>query len=417
MDAVLHIEPITRETHTPLHVGHTDYIFYGEKLTEDGENVGSTTSHMRMGCPLEALDLGSTRSHIPLAKTFEFMPDFTRDKGRVYLETLHYLKDKKFLVPYRTKLRSGLGNSLRINHLPSLNLARSDITGHEHYVCDPRAEIVADILLRDQMFSSRKNQPLKDWITDDLTTTLALRTTNELSFDTASTMSMINRYVGQVHHTPSELTATNLRDIMAIVAPERNMIPIAYLEDEPIIHHIVDAKNRFVPTEVDLRSLGRIQIEKVDRIDYNPFEFRDVCDALDNIPLTDFNVDVIVTPDDDIVFYHEHIALDRLGAFADNDMGLYSPSTILREYLDSSFLNNILQKFVRFHPNLTDEIEDLVYSSAIKLKIIKTITDEAAVLLYRYDSSSDSRPLCGVYFDIALQSLAPLSIIAEPISN
>lgn len=417
MEAVLHIEPIIRQTRAPIAVGHTDYIFFGERLNEDGENVGSTTANIRLGCPLETPDLGSTRSCIPLVKTFEYSPDFSRSKGNVYSETIHYFKDRKFLIPFRSKLRSGLGQNMRITHLPGLNLVREHITGETVPVCDPRAEIISDLLLTDSRFSENKNRPLRDWLTEELTTSLARTPVNALSFDTFDMARMIHRYGDQVSRTSSDLTQQSLKDIAAIVAPETNLIPRHYFTDDPVSRHLLDFRNRLVPHDLDLRSFGRLPIDTLDNIEYNSFAFQSVCDIIDCIPLTDFNIDLVINRNSDVEFYHEHVALNRLGQFEDNDTGLYTPRTILEHYLTENILNEMLQKFVHYHSDMTPEIEEIICSNPVKIKIIKTISDEAAVLLYRYNSLPDEPPLCGVYFDIALQSLAPMTIIPEPIAN
>jgi hypothetical protein len=90
---------------------------------------------------------------------------------------------------------------------------------------------------------------------------------------------------------------------------------------------------------------------------------------------------------------------------------------ILRDYLSENVVNDILQKFVYYHSDITAEIQDIIKFGSVKMKIIKTITDEAIVLVYRGSSPADEPPLCGVYFDIAHLSLAPMSIMREPVSN
>jgi hypothetical protein len=168
---------------------------------------------------------------------------------------------------------------------------------------------------------------------------------------------------------------------------------------------------------VDLKSMGTIPLYLLERTVVNHFQFKSVCELLDIIPLTDFNVDLVLEIDGSIAMFYDHLALNRLGMFLDNDAGLYSGRTVLEDYLTGSVMNDIMELFVNFHPELTQEIYDLIYRSAVKIKVIKTITDESAVLLYPLHSDSDVKPLCGVYFDMALMSLSPLSIIPVPILN
>jgi hypothetical protein len=417
MEAVLHIEPVFRNTHIPISVGHTEDVFYGEKLTSDGENVGDHTSHIRLGCPLEALDFGSNISQVPMVKTIEYSPDFSRASGNVYSETLHYFKDRKFLIPFRTKIRSGLGGGLRLNHLPSLNLVRDNVVGLSRGVSDPRLEIVTDILMKDQRESGNQNRPLQDWISEDLTQLLSAQASNPLTFNTDNITGMINRYSRQIHQTSNELSSQALKDIVSIIAPNGNRVPTRFMSNEPLQYSLGDVRHRLVNHPHNFKSFGRIPVEKLPRIDYNPFDFKEICELLDVIPLTDFNVDVVITHEAEIVFYHENLVIDRFNVFADYESGLYDPNVILADYIDGHTLNDILYKFVQFHSSITPEIAEAIEFEAVKFKIIKTISDEALILLYKAAGEAGDEPLCGVYFDIALQSLAPMSIIATPIVN
>lgn len=430
MDAVLHIEPINRSIPAPITVGHKDFVFYGEKLTEDDENIGSPSSSVllgcpfnpsysksdfRVGCPLESLDVGSTQTSIPVIKTIEYAPDYTRPKGHVYTETLHYLKDNKHLIPFRSKIRTGLGQNSRITHLPSLNAIRHDITGHRETIKDPRSEIVADLLLRDQSFLRRNNYPLRDWINTELIGELDRTPVNELSFHTGKITSVIHRYINQVRSTSSELSTESLNTIRSVINPENKITPPVYFSKNAISKTLGDFREASINHGFDFSSLGRIPIERVERVEYNPFSFQDICDLIDRIPITDFNVDFVFGMEGNIEFYHEHIAFDRFSVFADNDLNLYPPGTIIKDYFDAFTLNEIIEKFITAHSGITNDIAEILDYEPVKIKIIKTITDEAAILLYRYNGTNHEPPLCGVYFDIAIQSLAPLSIIQEPL--
>ena len=417
MEAILHIEPIVRNTPAPLSVGHSDYIFYGERLTADDENIGMCSSNLSLGCPLESLDQGNHMSHVPLVKTIDYMPDLSCRDGHVYAETLHYLKNKHELIPYRSKLRTGLGQGIRFTHIPGLNAIRESLTGTSLRVCDPRSDIIEDVLLRDKSFEKHGNSALRDWVEDELIGSLSHKTTTEFSFSTGPLRNMTHRYIAKIHQTPSEITTRHLKDILSIVSPESNYTPIQYLTDVPISKSLLDFRNRLIPHQLNFRSFGQIPIEKINRIQRNPFEFQDICELLDCIPLSDFNVDIVVTHDCDVVFYHEHVALDRLGAVEENETGLYSTEYLLKDYLTGEVLNDILKKFMFHHNDLTEEIEELIDYHAVKMKIIKTSTDEAAILLYNANGTSEDKALCGVYFDIALQSLSPMSIMREPIMN
>jgi hypothetical protein len=420
VESVLHIEHISRQSPAPLHIGHSDSLFYGEALTIDDENVGDVTSHIRLGAPLSNPDDGSHEAHVPMVKTVEYMPDFSRKEGNVYLETTHFFKDKA-LVPFRSKMRSRLGMDIRINHLPSLNLARTMITGIDQPVCDPRSEIIADVALRDDIFRRRQNGPLRDWLTHELAPAMDRKPYTTLTFDPDDISRMIPRYINTVRDTPSEYNATHLRAIAETICPiapsHESIVPVSFLQTTPIRHHIADVRHRLVSNTFDFRSWGVIPIGSLHNVSYNPREFQNVCDLLDAIPLTDINVDMVINLDREIAYYHEHIAVNRFGSLSDVDIGMYTGENVLRHYIDGNVLTDIIYQFVDSHQGMTAEIDHILQWYPVKVKIIKTFSDEAAILLYRHDSSPKDPPLCGVYFDIALQSLAPMSIISMPIPN
>lgn len=413
MEAVLHVEPITRSTPAPLSIGYSDYLFFGERVDDDDENLGHTASNIRLGCPLVADDLGSTRTSIPLVKTFEYAPDPSRKKGNVYSETTHFFLDQKYLIPFRSKICSGLGQGLRLTHVPGLNEIRRHVTGMSEPVCDARADIVTDLLQRDQRFSQTRNRPLYDWISEDLSPNLSKLTTSNLSFDTGQTSRMIHRYMDQVHRTSNDLTQRHVRDISSILTPEVALTPVHFSSADPIIRPLQQFRNHLIPHSLDLKSFGTIPLADLDKVDYNPFQFQAVCDLLDSIPLTDFNLDLIVSTDCTIELFHINVGVNRIAQFRDSDLGLYHPKSILEDYLSEGVMEDIIRRFYHYHSNMTDELRDELRSKSVKLKIVKTITDEAIILLYRSNSTSHEPPLCGVYFDIALQSLAPMTIVPE----
>ena len=92
---------------------------------------------------------------------------------------------------------------------------------------------------------------------------------------------------------------------------------------------------------------------------------------------------------------------------------MFSQESLLSLILNDITLGMILKKFAYEHKYVDENTRDIILHQPVKLKIIKTMTDEALILLYRYDSSKKEPPLLGVYFDIALASLAPLTILPE----
>lgn len=438
METILHVEPIVRRVSPPLTIGHRDYMYYGNKapVSEDfkyevgknflGEsevfpmeveqdNLGEPAVFMPLGFPVEGVDLGSTKTHVPLIKTIECMPDPDRRSGLIYLESIHYFKDSKYLIPIRSKIHSGRSEGVRFTHLPSLNFVRQDLTGDTRLVNDVRSEIISGLVENDRHFVENHRHPINEWIKHDMLHTLETSSVTDIRFDTKRLSGILDSFVDEVSRVPYEMSQYHLKRVLNRVSIENETIPSAYFSGDVIHKTLMDVKHRMVPSQHDFRSFGRLPIENIPNLEYNPFAFQDVLAILDNSPLTDCNLDVIVQTDNTIVHIDNHVSVNRLGVFKDNDLGAFSPETLCDDFLDEYALLMIIEKFHSHHPAVKndEELRHILNAEPVKLKIIKTINDEALILLFRYNSSGRDKPLCGVYFDIALQSLAPLTIIPE----
>lgn len=417
MESVLHAEPLVRAIDPPFSIGHHDYVFYGEAEGEDDER-GWALSHLKLGSPLQTPDLGSQRNQVSLVKTIGYYPDTSRHHGNIYTETLHYFDpERKFLIPYRTKLRSGLNQYQRLNHLPSLNLIRNLLNFEESPIVDAHAAIVNDLLLQERLFEKRNNKYLKSWIAEDLSVYLDHKSYNNLSFNTADFTKTVKKFSDYIHQTPYEFSLHNLKSISQLFSSDPNLVPIQYLSDTPIYFNRDLLQNRLVNCPVDLKSYGRLAIESLSQIERNPYWAQSIADTIDALSLTDINIDLIVSTDNEIDFYLEHLGVDRFCQFEDNDLRHYKAEDVIKETFDGYLLNDFLKSLVEKHDMIGDEIREIITNEPIKLKLLKTLSDEAAILLYRCQTRSTDHPLCGVYFDLAVSSLAPLSVVPQILAN
>jgi len=416
MEGVLHVEPIVRYVKPPLTIGYTDYIYYGEKpVGEDEDSLGDPAVFMQLGCPLESVDMGSNNTVIPLVKTIECMSDPDRNRGMIYLESIHYLKDSKFLIPVRTKIHSGRSEGLRISHIPSLNFARYELSGDGRKVNDVRCEMISSLVDHDRHFVENHRHPINEWIKDDLVNTLETSPVTDIRFDTKRLYRTIDAFVDEVRRVPYEMGDTHLKRVLNKISVENETIPVSYFSEDVICRPVSSIRHRLLPVDCNFKSFGRLPIENIPNLEVNPLQFQDILGIIDRLALTDCNVDVVVQVDNSISFIKNHIAVNRLAVFSDNDLTAFSQETLLYDIVNERTLQIILEKFSKHHSAVSGngEMLDILNTEPIKLKIIKTINDEALILLYRFNSKSTDSPLCGVYFDIAVQSLAPLTIIPE----
>lgn len=414
MEGILHVEPIIRQINPPLTIGHTEGITFGSKIPESDEDevLGEPAVFMQLGSPLETVDYGSRQSHIPLVKTIECIADDSSPDGFVYLESVHYFKDHKFLIPLRTKIQSGRSEGLRISHIPSLNFARKEISGEFDPVQEVRSEIVSELVDKDKYFI-RNRKPIVEWIKEELVHTLSSSSITDIRFDTERLNHDIYNFIDEVERVPHEMNTHHLKKIFSKISLEGETVPVSYFSNDIIYNSILDVRQRIVPNNFNFKFSGRLPIDRIPNLEHNPLAFQGILGKLDRLSLTDYNVDVIVETDNSVSFIKDHVAFDRFGEFATSTFNI-RPNfcSSERDIVSEDTLRILLDRFSRYHTAVKDneELLTILRTEPIKLKIIKTISDEALILLYRYNSTSKDDPLCGVYFDIALQSLAPLTV-------
>lgn len=435
MGGILHVEPIMRRIKPPLTIGHTDFITYGSKIPEDDnsklhktlsdeldfrtpqcydddELLGDSAVFMQLGSPLETIDFGSNAACVPLVKTIECMSDDTSDK-LIYTESVHYLKDQKFLIPLRTKIHTGRSEGLRVSHLPSLNYARKDLSGDTRTVNEVRSEIVSELVEKDKYFVRNYRHPVINWIKDDLVNNLSTSPITDIRFDTERLNQTIYNFIDDVERVPHEMNSHHLRRVMSKISLEGETIPSSYFSDDVLHRTLLDIKQRIVPNSFNFRSCGRLPIDNIPNLEYNPQAFQSILGKIDRLSLTDYNVDVIVEANDRISFIKDHVAVDRFSEIYDRSV--FTPNEVSSNETDivnEQTLRQLLDNFRKYHSAVkdNDELQSILCLEPVKIKIIKTMADEALILVYRFNSTSKDDPLCGVYFDIALQSLAPLTI-------
>jgi hypothetical protein len=364
-----------------------------------------------VGCPLESVDSGrQTPINVPLYKSFECMGDPGRPGHQIYLETIHYLKDHKFLIPVRSKIQSGSSQGLRIGHLPSINFIRQDISGNNFGVYDNRSMIIAELLERDGKLQNIKNRSVVEWVRDDLIPYLDGSNSTEIVFDVRNLETKIDKFRSSVVASPTEISSYHVKDIRRIVDFEHKSYPLQFYARDVVSHRLDDLDRFCVPHSLDLRSYGKLNLNNIGRIAYNPKNFQSICELIDNIPLTDFNVEFICDVEGNLSFYQEHFAVHRMAQLKDHDLGAWTTDSLLGDLVHPETLKSIRKLFLKYHPQLDDLSYTALAYQPIKMKMVKTIEDEACIILYESNSSDKAEPLCGVYFDIALQSLAPISI-------
>jgi hypothetical protein len=411
MEAILHLEPIVREVDTPMSIGDTQFLFYGEGECDSDDEMGDPTANILLGHPLHTGDMGSSRDSIPLVKTIEYFRDHSRGGGDVFSETIHYYKDNKYLIPVRTKIKSGKMKGYRFNHLPSLNYIRNELVGVGPISCDPMTTILNDLILHDQVFKKKIDHPIIDWIQNDLIRAISDTPTADLNFSTDQIEHTILKLSSDIGRMPYyDMSSSHLKEILGHVTRDPSLLPIHYSSDDVLVRTINDFRNMAIPHSVDLRSTGRLRTSHIPRMARNPKSFHQVIEFLDNLPASDINIDLMVA-EDDITLFHKNVLVDRISHFDEPEFNEVSPALTNDLHIYPDTLINILEKFVHHHPSITDEIKEILIAEPVKMKIIKTITDEALILLYRYDSTSKDEPLCGVYFDIAVASIAPTSLV------
>lgn len=278
-----------------------------------------------------------------------------------------------------------------------------------------RSSIVTNLLEHDSYFVKNHNSPVMDWLKNDLTNHLNSSQITDSEFSGKRLERMAYRFRNMVEATPHDVNQAHLKDLLRTIDLERHVYPTSLYSQDVISHPIKDVRRFMIFNPFDLSSQGKIPIHKIPCMLQDPPAFKDIADIFDTIPLTDFNVDVIFSVDNQILFRHDHVALHRMAAFKDHNIGAFSTESLLSSLVNEDTLTAILKLFVQHHHLLDDDTRMILNTQPIKIKLMKTIEDEACVILFKYNSSSKDDPLCGVHFDIALQALAPITVMPAAI--
>lgn len=417
METLLHIEPITRAVTAPFSIGYNDILRYGDALVETGyEDLVEAAAETVVGCPLQDVVTGQapTRTYIPLMKTTEVMADSQRGGSPIYLETLHYLHDQAFLIPVRSKIHTGHRGGMRFSHLPNLNFVRGQISNAKwEGVKDVREECLGQLLENDLHFQRNEHHPVIEWLQSEMPNILEQQKHSTLTFDKEDMDQMFQSFMNRVRETPYDLGKRHLQTLVRGMGIDSTPLP-TYLDSSDIVSiPLISARRRAVKTPAELGSLGTLKIRDIPGLEHNPFAFLKYLNLIDGLLLTDFNIDVIVQPNNSISFYHDHYAANRLSVFQDHDLSGVNPVDLLTGLVNEVVLADLIRTFYTHHSFVDGRIRDIIQTEPVKLKLIKTITDEALILLFRHDSTDKDDALCGVYFDIALMSLSPMSVVRD----
>lgn len=419
MSSILHFEPLRRQIAPPLAIGHSECVEFGSKLcaNPEEEEYAPPAASILMGAPLIDVTQSPAMDHVPLVKTIESVPDPDSDQGHIFCETLHFRTSDDLFIPIRHKVRSMSGGVARFTHLPSLNAVRQRLGGWSQPVADPRFEIINEMVLYDRYFHNNARHPIVDFVRDELLPAVSHATATPLHFDTHHVHQMVDTLVRDITNTPWEMNKHHLRMMLPNLVTNIHHLPVDLTSTDPVIVSLHDLKSRVQSHGVDLRSWGRIDISTIPRVDINPFRFRRIAELLDACPLTDLNIEAVVGVDNEIHMVPLYMAIDRLAEFSHCHQAVDDGDMAAEQLIHDVVNAKIMDLVFEHHTALTNEQRDILNTQAVKLKIIKTLSDEALILLYRGGHTPTEEPLCAIYFDFALMSLAPLSIIHQPIFN
>ncbi len=414
MESILHIEPLTAEIKDEESVGETECVFYGSGELEEDDDVGRLASYIRLGAPLETIPVGLVSIPVRLAKSFELYPDLTGRYRNVFTETIHFINKGQF-VPIRTSVRVGPGETLKYTHIPSLDFARSSIAGSfpsalPYYVRDPLSEMIDGIVKNDRSLKRKCRHPFVEWVNDDLHHLLSKQTTAISKFNGSHLVDKVTRFKNHVMDAPcTDMSSRYISDVIKNLLDGREYIPLWYQTDNPIRRTFDDFRIKTINHSGDFRSLGDISFIDKSSIITNPKKFLKTLNYLDSLPFTDLNIDIVFA-DGEISKVYTHIALDRISNFAFDWDQKESCVADMTHHLYVEDILEILREFVDYLQGRNEVIDRLILEP-LKIKIVKTIKDQVAFLIYHYNSGPEDSPLCGVYFNIPLLSLAPITLI------
>lgn len=410
MDTYLHIEPMHRVVNGPLSAGSTNFISFGERDLENDGYAGIV-----VGAPLTSIDSGAHCSQIPLMKSFEITNGSKRDDERVITETISFLTKDMSLLPVRTKIHTGSSEGNRICHTPSLNRVRELIVGMAFPVIPVNTEVV-DILLNDDVqFQAMRDSQVAEWMRYDLMARLVRCPIGHVDFDGYATKKMVFEFANTACDIAGDMSIMQARELEGILNPESAAIPLRYADAHPIETRLALTNVGRISTGGDFKLADPLRIDHLPNIDRNPTAFRQILSLIDTLPLTDLNIDLVVGNDDDVLAVYANCVANRVRDYISGTSSAETAKLLMANLVNAPVVHEIMEKFATSHSSCSDDkIYHQISLRPIKLKIIKTIRDEILILLYAIDSTAKDLPICGVYYDIAIESLASMGLMFKP---
>lgn len=414
MESILHIEPLVSEIKNEQSIGDTSFVYYGNGDLEEDDDVGHVAGRIRLGAPIEPIPGGPESQVIKLIKTFEYYPDPSGRFENIFSDTIHLHHDKKF-IPIRTSVRVGPSDMMKYSHLPSLDFARTYLTGsfpsaEASYVVDPISQMVDNLLTYDRMCKAKSRHPIIEWAKDDLIHILSKQYLVNSLFDGNFLIDRIIKFRNRIEDAPyTDLSPRYVSDLLKTLIVSKESVPNSYLTESPIRTTPAEFKLRTSSYFGNLKSYGSLQFSDKSSIEVNPKRFPFTLGYLDDFNFTDLNIDIIFA-DGRIVKTYPHVVEDRIVRIAFDFNELENPHNYIEDMITCDDITTILREFVHAY-NYQDHVVKTIMNEPLKIKIIKTITDQVAFLIYKFHTGPNDPPLCGVHFDIPLLALAPMSVV------
>jgi hypothetical protein len=330
--------------------------------------------------------------------------------------TLHYIFDEKTVVPYRTKIETGPQAGNVVTHMPNLNYIRSAVFGASGISTDCTSAIVEEVVKIQQ--TGRRSSFSGEWAEENLIPIVERCPSTRLDFGSRWFLDFGDGLIEEMDKVDGySFGGSDADRLVDMVIPPMKYLPTAfssYTENAAPMNHLwplyyrnFSEWNNGTPIEIP-------NLPPKARFMTNPTGFPSTLNFLDRLPFTDVNVDILMTVEKVHHFVNSGI-YNRYSGYSLRNLGNIEYDEQLELLFPIDVLRWVVMEFSRspgFHWQVAYEIE----TRPIKMKIVKTIGEEASVFIYDYASDEKAAPICGAYFDISLVSLAPTSIMDPSIS-
>lgn len=331
---------------------------------------------------------------LPLYKSWE-LRSIPSQKRLVGVERLFY-RDGNDFIPFRVRVRYStthndtyvLYKNLEEIHRRNTNIA--DLT-----CIDPRLDAVDQIFRHDYCkLDWCSSLDFSDYLHEH---PLIANVVGRRDLDEYTSGKNVVRVIEGLRRCPIDLGIDRFRSLRNTLLPSLMELPRAYLSEDVTTTTLKEIERGYHDSRFGDEPVEPLEWTEIENVIPMPAIFTKTMAYLEDLTLTDVNIDLHISRSDIIDNFTVAAALDRyceLDRYRRGDVEADMFASIVEEFVSAFYIHadrvRLWCDFIRHR---------------YTMKIIKTALDEALILIYPDNAKASDAPFFGVYFDIAAHGL------------